>query len=259
MNYKDILVFLDAGHSTPTRLDLAVSLCQRFDARLIGVDVSSPEAFAGEFAEAARGLESTFEAKTKEGSIKGEYRVAETRTSSWKDFYAHYADLVVATERDETSDALVAKGIPDDIVMSAGVPVLVLPSIWGPATIGESVVVAWNSSRESTRALHDALPILKQAKRVTIFEFAPFADHVDSAPALVQEHLKEHGVDSEIFTWPDVKDVAPIDALFSCLDRQQADLIVAGAFGHPRLIEAIFGSASEELLHNPSVPVLISH
>ncbi|MDN7799441.1 MULTISPECIES: universal stress protein [Burkholderiaceae] len=259
MSYKDILVFLDAGRSTATRLDLAVSLCQRFDARLVGVDVSTPDAFAGEFADVARGLESMFETKIKESSIRGEYRVAETRTSSWKDFYAHYADLVVATERDETSDDLVAKGIPDDIVMSAGVPVLILPSIWGPGTIGESVVVAWNSSRESTRALHDALPILKQATRVTIFEFAPFSDHVDSAPGLVQAHLKEHGVESEIFTWPDVKDVSPIDALFSCLDRQQADLIVAGAFGHPRLIEAIFGSASEDLLHNPSIPVLISH
>lgn len=259
MNYKDILVFLDAGRSTATRLDVAVSLCQRFDARLIGVDVSTPEAFTGEFADVARGLESMFEATTKAGSIKGEYRVAENRTSSWKDFYAHYADLVVATERGEESDSLVAKGIPDDIVMSAGIPVLILPPIWGPAAFGESVVIAWNSSRESTRALHDSLPILTQAKRVTIFEFAPFADHVDSAPGLVQAHLSQHGINGEIFTWPNVSDVGPVDALFSCLERQQADLIVAGAFGHPRLMEAVFGSASKDLLHNPSVPVLISH
>jgi nucleotide-binding universal stress UspA family protein len=259
MNYKDILVFLDAGRSTATRLDVAVSLCQQFEARLIGVDVSTPAAFAGGFADLARGLESTFDAKIREGAIKGEYRVAENRTSSWKDFYAHYADLVIATERDEDSDNLVAKGIPDDVVMSAGVPVLILPPMWGPAAIGESVVIAWNSSRESTRALHDALPILRQAKRVTIFEFAPFADHVDTAPALVQAHLIQHGVTSEIFTWPSVSDIGPIDALFSCLDRQQADLIVAGAFGHPRLMEALVGSASGDLLHNPSVPVLISH
>lgn len=259
MDYKDILVFLDAGRSTATRLDLAVSLCQRFDAQIIGVDVSTPEAFTAEFADVARGLESTFEAKIREGAIKGEYRAAEKHTSSWKDFYAHYADLVIATEREEDSEGLVAKGIPDDIVMSAGVPVLILPPLWGPAPIGESVVIAWNSSRESTRALHDALPILQQAKRVTIFEFAPFADHVDSAPGLVQAHLGRHGIDSEIFTWPDVSDIGPIDALFSCLERQQADLIIAGAFGHSRLVEDLVGSASKDLIHNPSVPVLVSH
>jgi nucleotide-binding universal stress UspA family protein len=259
MSYKDILVFLDAGRASSTRLDLAVSLCRRFDARLMGVDVSTPEAFGEEFADAAAGLESLFEAKIKETSIKGEYLVAEKRTASWKDFYAHYADLVVATERDADSDRLVAKGIPDEILTSAGVPVLILPPIWGPGVIGESVVIAWNSSRESTRALHDALPILRQAKHVTIFEFGAPSDHVDSAPDLIQVHLSHHGVDAEIFTWPDVKDIAPIDALFSCLDRQQADLIVAGAFGHSRWVERLVGSASEDLLHNPSVPVLMSH
>ena len=259
MSYKDILVFLDAGRSTGTRLALAISLCQRFDARLIGVDVSAPEVYATKFADDARALESTFDAEVRENSIKGEYRVAENRMSSWKDFYTHYADLVVATQRDEDSDELVVKGIPDDIVMSAGIPVLMLPPTWGPGAVGESVVVAWNSSRESTRALHDSLPILRQAKRVTIFEFAPFADHVDFAPELVQAHLNQHGVNSELFTWPNVSDIGPVDALFSCLERQQADLIVAGAFGHPRLLETLVGSASEDLLHNPSVPVFVSH
>lgn len=154
MSYKDIVVFLDAGRATTTRLGLAVSLCQRFDARLMGVDVSIPEAFDAEFADTAADIESMFEAKIKESSIKGEYLVAGKQTATWKDFYAHYADLVVATERDAGSDQLVARGIPDDILMSAGVPVLILPPIWGPGVIGESVVIAWNSSRESTRALH---------------------------------------------------------------------------------------------------------
>jgi nucleotide-binding universal stress UspA family protein len=259
MGYKDIVVFLDATRAGAIRLDLAISLCQRFDARLMGVDVSTPEAFGTEFADAAIGLESSFQAKIAHSSIRGAYFAAESKTASWKDFYAHYADLVVATQRDEETEHLVAKGVPDDVLMSAGVPVLVLPPNWRPGMVGESVVVAWNSSRESTRAMHDALPLLQQAKRVTIFEFAPPADDVDSAPLLVQTHLGHHGVDSEIFTWPKVKDAGPIDALFSCLERQQADLVVAGAFGHSRLIEGLFGGASDDLLHNPSIPVLMSH
>ena len=66
-------------------------------------------------------------------------------------------------------------------------------------------------------------------------------------------------MDSELFTWPNACDVNPVDALFSCLDRQQVDLIVAGAFGHSRLIEYFAGSASEDLLHNLSIPVPMSH
>lgn len=259
MNYKDMLVFLDAGNDTESRVDQAIALCQQFNARLTGVDVSTPEAYGNEYAERAVRLEEMFTARLEQASLTGTYRVAEKRTASWKDFYAHYTDLVVATQREESTDPITAKEVPDGIVMSAGVPVLVLPPRWRNSALGESVVLAWNASRESTRAMHDALPFLRRASRVTIFEFAPPADDVDSAPDLVREHLSHHGVNSEIFTWPDVRDISPMDALFSCLDRQQADLIVAGAFGHSSLMESLLGSASDDLLHNPSVPVLMSH
>lgn len=259
MSYKDILVLLDAGHDLEQRMDVAVDLCRRFDAQLIGVDVSTPEAFSDEFSEKAVRLQNTFEEKIKAASVIGEYRVAENRTASWKDFYTHYADLVVASQRSEESEHITAKGIPDEIVASAGVPVIVLPNGWTPGTIGESVVVAWNSTRESTRASHDALPLLRRADRVTVFEYAPPSDHIDNAPELVKAHLAHHGISAEIFTWPKAANVDPVDTLFTCLDRQHADLIVAGGFGHSWLSENLFGSVSQELLHNFSMPVLMSH
>ncbi|WP_321969168.1 universal stress protein [Paraburkholderia tropica] len=259
MSYKDILVLLDAGQDLEQRMDVAVDLCRRFDAQLLGVDVSTPEAFSDEYSERVVRLQHAFEEKIKAASLVGEYRVAETRTASWKDYYTHYADLVVASQRGEESDRTTPKGIPDEIVQSAGVPVLVLPSGWTPGPIGESVVVAWNSSRESTRALHDALPLLRQAGRVTVFEYAPPSDHIDDASELVQAHLAHHGVCAEIFTWPQDADADPVDTLFTCIDRQRADLIVAGGFGHSWLSEIFFGSVSRELLHNWTVPVLMSH
>ncbi|WP_322014185.1 universal stress protein [Paraburkholderia sp. J12] len=259
MSYKDILVLLDAGPDLETRMDAAIDLCRRFDAQLLGVDVSTPQAFSSGFSEKARHLQDIFEERINAASVIGEYRAAGSRTSSWKDFYTHYTDLVVASQSGEESEHIAAKGIPDEIVASAGVPVIVLPGGWTPATLGESVVIAWNSTREATRALHDALPILRQAARVTIFEHAPPSDHVDDAPKLVQTHLAHHGIEAEIFTWPDDANAEPIDTLFTCIDRQRADLIVAGGFGHPKVIENLFGSMSRELLHNWTVPVLMSH
>lgn len=259
MDYKDILVFLDAGDDNERRLELAISICARFGSNLMGVDVSPPEAFESEYADRALKIEALFKDALLEHRVEASYRVAERRTASWKDFYAHYADLVIATQRGEMSDAFVSKGIPDDIVSSAGVPVLVLPLGWKDQTLGESIVLAWNSSRESTRALHDSLPFLRQAKRVTIFESGRQADDVDSAPELVKAHLCHHGVNSELLMWPDPGDIDPINALFACLDRQDADLIVAGAFGHSKLKESLVGSLSHELLQNPSIPVLLSH
>ena len=57
--------------------------------------------------------------------------------------------------------------LPDDLVTAAGVPVLALPpDISGD--LGQSILVAWNGSREATRAVQDALPLLQAAERVML-------------------------------------------------------------------------------------------
>lgn len=259
MPYKDILVFLDATSDTAGRLELAITLAQQNDARVIGVDVSAPAAFEGRWKDQAAGLQDLFQSRLDHAHLDGGFRVADRSTGSWKALYAHFADLVIATQRHESNAGLVLPAVPEDVLLSAGVPVLILPPGWKPKPVGRSIVLAWTPSREATRAVHDALPLLTQAQKVTLFEFAPPADSLDFAPNLMADHLRRHGVEAELFTWRDVGDSSPVDALFSCLDRQEADLIVAGAYGHSRLVEGLFGGVSSDLIHNVSMPVLMSH
>jgi nucleotide-binding universal stress UspA family protein len=54
-------------------------------------------------------------------------------------------------------------------------------------------------------------------------------------------------------------DISALEALFASLDTQNADLIVAGAFGHSRLFESLFGGVSLDLMRQPSAPILMSH
>jgi len=259
MPYKSILVFLDATSDTSGRLDLAITLAQQHAARVLGVDVSTPAALEGQWKDEATGLQDLFQSRLDHAHLIGEFRVADRSTSSWKALYAHFADLVVATQRHESNAGLVLPAVPEDVLLSAGVPVLILPPGWRPKPVGQSIVLAWTPSREATRAAHDALPLLTRAQRVTLFEFAPPADSLDFAPNLMVDHLRQHGVESELFTWRDKGDSSPVDALFSCLDRQEADLVVAGAYGHSRLIEGLFGGVSADLIRNVSMPVLMSH
>ena len=56
--------------------------------------------------------------------------------------------------------------------MNSGEPTLIVPQEWVLGPVGESVVIAWNASREATRAVHDALPILKKARKVVVFAFS---------------------------------------------------------------------------------------
>ena len=123
----------------------------------------------------------------------------------------------------------------------------------------ENIVIAWRSSREAIRSVHDAMPLLLAAKKITVFTFAPQSDHSGREPGLLVDHLEQRGVWAKAENWPDTGDMSTISALFACLDTQEADLIVAGAYGHSRLVEGLFGGVSRDLLHEPSLPLFLSH
>ena len=65
---------------------------------------------------------------------------------------------------------------------------------------------------------------------------------------MLVDHLATHGVVAHISDWTNTGDLTAIEALFASLDTQDADLIVAGAFGHPRLYEGLFGGVSLDLM-----------
>ncbi len=259
MAYKEILVYLDPSSDSDFRLDFAIHLAASHGARLIGVDVCSDTAFEGELRDRAVGLADNFEAKSKLAGARGAFRGADREGKHALLRYAHQADLIIAPQADlETRDLIVA-GIPEDVLVGAGVPLLLMPSGWRPRPVGESIFIAWKPSREATRAVHDAMPLLIKAKKVTVFTFDPEADLFGKEPDLLIHHLQEHGVAAHPLRWPDTGELSAVDAMFASLDSEEADLIVAGAYGHSRWIEGLFGGASRDLVRQNLLPVFLSH
>ena len=123
------------------------------------------------------------------------------------------------------------------------------------------MLVAWDGTREASRALHDSLPIIAGAETVVVLTV-----HTDEAsveyvrPSLerVVRHLERHGISAH----PEdaLRGNLPIsDVLLSRAADFDADLIVAGAYHHSPLREALLGGVSRELLQHMTVPVLMSH
>ena len=84
-------------------------------------------------------------------------------------------------------------GLPGDLVMMAGCPVLIVPYVGTFETGGANVLVAWNASREAARAVHDALPILQRANKVTVVTIEPgAAGRIPGAD--ICTYLSRHGV-----------------------------------------------------------------
>lgn len=260
MSYKDILVYLDPSDDTANRMRLAADLARLHRARLIGVDVCSDAAFTSEWRDRALVLQDRFTILLRDAGVRGEYRTIQQMDHNGRHLYAHYADLIVASRLAPAIAELVVKGVPDHPLMAGGVPVLLLPEGWTYKPVGKNVVVAWKGSREATRAVHDSLPILQTADKVTVFTFDPETTPYGTEADFVAEHLRHHGVQPTVSTWlGSVGEMTPVEGLFACLETQEADLIVAGAYGHSRLIEGLFGGASRDLTEQPLLPVLMSH
>jgi len=258
--YKDILVLLDPSQDTDARLKLAAELAAIHGARLVGVDVSSGRAFESDWLERATSLPDLFSEAINNARIMGVYTTIDRWVPAGRHDYAHYADLIVAGQPEFETREIVAAGVPEEVLLSSGVPMLLLPYGWKGGTIGERIAVAWKSSREATRAVHDALPFLRRAKKVTAFTFGPNPDGSGAEPDALIEHLGRHEVKAEAARWWVVRgEMTPVSALFASLDTQDADMIVAGAYGHSRWVEAMLGGVSRDLIRQPALPVLLSH
>jgi nucleotide-binding universal stress UspA family protein len=165
------------------------------------------------------------------------------------------ADLMVASAHRGPKASTAAAA---DLVMRAGIPVLTIPTDL-PALATNNIVVAWKNTPEARRAVSDALPLLKAAKRVTVLRVCrPGEDLADNGLDDVAGRLKRHGVNvaTEALEHHD-GDFADAVSVFA--ERGLFDLIVAGAYGQSRMREWALGGVTEGLLDRSTLPVLFSH
>jgi len=285
MALKDILVHLDNGTRSATNLAAAAGLAIRHGAHLTGVciiDIPSTEYFYGatmpfagngpeqivsqmrnEAIAAARPIEAGFNEVLRVQGLEGEWRLVEGNVPPTLALHARYADLTVVGQPNpyEPRDHADRDAVVVNTLMSSGRPVLVIPFAGDFPVIGEHVLVAWNASREATRAVADALPLLSRARAVTVLAINPrhgIGGHGDVPAADIALHLARHGVRAEA-AHTIATDIPDAEALLSYAADIGADMIVAGGYGHSRARELVFGGVTRSLLKEMTVPVLLSH
>jgi nucleotide-binding universal stress UspA family protein len=143
----------------------------------------------------------------------------------------------------------------------SGRPTLFVPARHRANTFGENALVAWNASRESARAVHDALPLLESARDVTVLGVETARDQQSAEPGgepHLAAYLSRHGIRVRLCTsyvvGPDTG-----ETIASRARELDSDLLVMGARGHGRLGRVVLGRATRYLLENMPVPVLMSH
>jgi nucleotide-binding universal stress UspA family protein len=282
MSLRDIVVFLDASPASEERLRLATRVAREHGAYLsavfahhdhavdVAAGLATRHGMVTQLVPAAAG---TRRSATSTDEI--EQRLREHLRWFGGDGTWHEVDQVgsarlIAFTR--TADLVVLGQIspdvrpvppwrPGDIVVDCGRPVLMVPYVGTFAELGRRVLVAWDGSREAARALNDALPVISTATSVTVMTVRTRDGDLQrdrEATQRVVRHLARHDIHAHA-EHPLRSGTAVSDVLLSAAMDISADLIVAGAYHHSPLREALIGGVSRELLQHMTVPVLMSH
>jgi len=280
MAIKDILVQVDGGKAAPARYETVMRLAQAHDAHVTGLCLAveppvpatilgmvPPEVFTTQrqvVLEQAESAMAQFRLGIEKAALKGDGRIVQVLGADDVDVFVEHArhvDVVILGQSDPDEIAGVRPGFVADVLMGCGRPAIVVPFTGAPATFGQRVLVAWNGSREATRAVNDAMPILEQAHSVTVLSVNPdmSSDGNRREPgADISLHLARHGV-KVTAARTITRDIAVSDAILADIADNGIDLLVMGAYGHSRLREFALGGVTRDLLAHMTAPVLMSH
>ncbi len=278
--YKDLIVPMTGTPGDMDALGVAINIAASHQAHLTVLEmVSLSESMLGSWGVVAdvaigdtyRKLRSEAEinvAKIKtrldKESITSEVKVVETLSepSRIAGHMAHFADLaIVSGSIGDTIEGELARAYFGSLLLESGRPVLVIPPGYKGLTTPRRVVMAWKPTREASRALHDALPLLVEAEEVDLVLVDTFRGERDPdiAPgADIATHLSRHGVNTNLVILKSGSNSVS-SVLLDHAQRVQADLLVTGGYGHSRFREWALGGVTRELLIAAQIPVFYSH
>jgi nucleotide-binding universal stress UspA family protein len=276
---KDFLVHANVSSHCRTTMEVAARLTKAFEGHLVGLFTSAisdipfymiEETASGDDAPSMRAwwqqardkAKAAFNDALASAGASGSWREVDDRDKNVVPREARYVDLTIVGQSDP--DELLPRPeyqIPERVALESGGPVLVVPHAGTFPTVGRRVLIAWNASAQSARAVRDALPLLKRAEAVTILALnpqSPRGGKGDRPVDRIAAYLGHHGVAAKVREMV-VDDVAVGEMILSQAADESADLIVMGAYGHPRARELVLGGATRTLFKQMTAPILMSH
>ena len=159
--------------------------------------------------------------------------------------------------------------LASELIVGSGRPVLIVPTAGKFSSLGKTVLIAWDGTREASRATHDALPLLAKDAKVKLYHINPH--DIGKNPATeVATHLALHGIKAEAdHTYSKIpasetalfgaRSLKVGDLLLSAASDMGADMLVMGAYSHSRTREMMTGGVTRSILQHMTIPVLMSH
>lgn len=272
---KDILVYVDDGVSNKERVITAVSLAKLHQARLTAVTLAAikPSHVKAKDArtlaticeqEAHKRVEE-FTQYVQQQDLEVDSRVIHGEESLAARKIARYArnfDLVILRQANpNNANFSIVEKVAEEVILLSGRPVFFMPYIGAHRIPCQKAMIAWDGSPTTTRATHDALPLIANVNEVVILVVQEGNKKTAKGELLADDlcnHLQRHGINARVkrissgtFDVPTV--------LLNEIAENDIDLLVMGGYGTPSLKQKIFGGVTRTVLSSMIIPVIMSH
>ena len=279
MSMKTILVPMENYDAMRSALETALLLARRYDSYIEGFAlrlqinefviadmVGALERYTQDIAEEAEKARQIFEAFMQKHDVPRSTATTEALSFGWLDnapegesfvgSYGRVFDAIVMNRPDWNTTGLQIRAIESGLFES-GRPILLAPP--SPSRqIATNVLIAWNCSTEQARAIALAMPLLQKADRVTVLTvIGGTAVSGPSAEQLIR-YLQRNGIVAEPMRVElDGRNTG--EAILATAQSLGCDLLIKGAYTQSRLRQMIFGGATQHVLANAALPVLLAH
>ncbi|PTM90151.1 universal stress protein [Mycoplana dimorpha] len=279
MTYRTITAVLSTEEDAAKVSQHALALAERHGAHLIGVHAETPivvtiaapmefpdpNAIMEQQAQAhsvSRAIERTFRTMAQRAGVSHEWRLftgSAGYSASGVIDSARGSDLVVAVQLDPAGEGPSRADI-EDLLYESGRPLyLISDAVAGPEA-PERVLIAWNGTRESARAVFDALPLLQEAKEIEIFTVDSrdsASQHAAFSGTEIAATLSRHGLRTTVNSATSGGDTVA-HVINRRVSATGANLLVMGAFSHSWLRHRLFGGVTSAMMKDLRVPAIMS-
>jgi nucleotide-binding universal stress UspA family protein len=166
------------------------------------------------------------------------------------------ADLLVVSRSLESYCDQDMRAVAAELVEKSGRPVLVVPEHLNSLAMDGRVLVAWNGSPQSSRAVRVALPLLHLAQDVILYEVGVSRGRVSIGR--VHAFLARQGIKVRVLK-DELSGTRAESMLLRAIAAERAEYVIMGGFGRRPFVEALFGGVTRTMLSQSPVPLLLAH
>ena len=278
---KTILVPTEDDNSMSSALETALILARRYDSYIEGFalrwkiaefaasDMMGAVVFQVDHREVtrtemqARGI---FESFMQKHGVSRSTTAKDSLSFGWFDnapegdafvgSYGRVFDVIVINRSDKNTTDLHNQAINSGLFES-GRPILLAPPS-PPNRIGTNVLIAWNRSTEQARATALAMPLLQKADQVTVLTVIGGTEVSGPSAEQLIRYLRRNRINAELERVKlDGRNTG--ETILATAQSLGCDLLIKGAYTQSRLRQMIFGGATQHVLENAMIPVLLAN